>query len=564
MGTAGAVALLAACSAPAPAASPTTAPAAPKPTAAAAPTTAAAATAPAAPATAAPASKPGVDARTIVAAAPETPSTFDPEHDVQDQVGVASVHATLVEYKYVDSPGGYRTIASDYSIQPMLAESFKASEDGTKYTFKLRQGVKSKYGNELTTDDVLYTFNRHFGAKAMGLVNASLWGLKEISQVNPLDKYGFEISIPEPRPYVLQDLAIGHLAILDSTETKKHQTTDDPHAEKWVANNDSGFGAYWVDELTPGQQAVLSANPTWFEGKLPNDKIIYKAVPEAANRLQLLQAGNIDIALNLTPQQLEQARTRPGLRVVDVDSNLYVNLVMNNGLAPFDNPDVRRAVSYAIPYDDILKTVYFGRAKPSRSPLTNINPDYDGSFWTYNTDVAKAKQLLQSAGMANGFQSTLYVNLSAPDTVDTAVLLQSALKQVGIQLDVQKVPDGVYGEGKNSKKWPLMVEKNYSIVDTAAFALPLFWGPGSLLNWSDFGKSGYGSYPFWDEVQAALRTTDASKAKQVWKDAQRTIVEQAGAGFIALPGFHVAMKQGIKGFTWHPDNYLRFRFLSWG
>ncbi len=507
---------------------------------------------------------PAVDKDTIVIASVDVPSTLDPEHDVQDQVGVASVHATLVEYKYVDTGDGWKTLDKSYEVQPMLAESWDISPDGKVYTFNLRKGVKSRYGNEMKADDVLYTFERHFAVQAMGLVNSGLWGMKSMDQIEKIDDYTVKFTIPEPRPYVLSDLAIGHLAILDSVETKKHATEADPWAEDWAANHDSGYGPYWLEELTAGQQMILTANPDWFEGPLPNKRIIYKAVPEAANRFQLLQSGDVDIALKLTPRQIEDIRKQEGLRVIDVDpSNLYIYLFWNNGKEPFNNEKVRQALSYAIPYDDIVNTVFFGHAKSGKGPLTDLNPDFDPSFWQYSTDFDKATQVLSEAGYPDGFKSEIYVNIGEPSTVDIAVLVANAFKNVGVELEVKRVPEGVYGEGKNSKEWPMIIEKNYSIVDTAAFALPLFWGPGSLLNWSDYGADGYGDYPFWDKIQEALNSTDEALQKQVWKDAQKNAVERAGAGFIVYLSDQYAMKSGLQGFTWHPDTYLRFRFLHW-
>lgn len=511
-----------------------------------------------------PAGGPAVDENTIVVASVDVPSTLDPEHDVQDQVGVASVHATLVEYVYVETPDGWYTIDKSYEVQPMLAEKWEVSSDGKEYTFFLRKGVKSRYGNELDVDDVLYTFDRHFAVQAMGLVNTGLWSLTSSDQLEKIDDYTFKITIPEPRPFVLQDLAIGHLAILDSDEVENHATSEDPWAEEWVANHDSGFGAYWLEELTPGQQMVLIANPDWYEGPLPHEKVIYKAVPEAANRFQLLLSGDVDIALKLSPRQLEDIRTDSNLKVIDVDpSNLYIYLFWNNGQEPFNDVKVREALSYAIPYEDIVNTIFYGYSKIGKSPLTSLNPDQDISAWNYNTDLEKATQLLAEAGYPDGFSSEVYVNIAEPATVDIAVLIANAFKQIGVDLEVKKVPEGVYGEGKNSKEWPMLVEKNYSIVDTAAFALPLFWGPGSLLNWADYGADGYGEYPFWENIQAALNSTDVEFQKQVWKEAQQNIIERAGAGFVVDLPDQYAMKKGLQNFHWHPDTYLRFRFLGW-
>ena len=507
---------------------------------------------------------PAVDGDTLVVAAVDIPNTIDPEFDVQDQVGVASVHSTLVEYKYVDAEGGYRTVDTSYAVEPMLAEKFEASADGLTYSFTLRKGVKSKDGNELTTEDIKYTWERQFAVKSMGLVNSSLWGMTDINQLRIIDEYQFEITIAQPIPYVLQDMAIGHLAILDSKTVKANSTTKDPWGTKYVATNNAGFGPYYVEEMKPGQQMILVSNPDWYEGEPAIKKIIYKSVPDSANRLQLLLTGDVDVALGLSLQQLEEVRKHEELKVVDVlPSNLWVNMYLNNGIAPFDNVKVRQAISYAVPYDEIMSTVYYGKASPGRGPLSDFSPDYDPSAWAYDTDLDRAKALLKEAGFEQGIETTLYVNSGEPETLEIAVLVQSELKKIGVNISIEKVPSGVFGEGKNAKKWPMLIDKNYSIVDTAAFNLPLFWGEGSLLNWADWGKSGYGDYPFWEQVQSVLHSNDPETQAKVWKEAQANVISEASAVFIAYPGYHLGMKKELEGFTWHPDNHLRFRFFEW-
>jgi peptide/nickel transport system substrate-binding protein len=506
---------------------------------------------------------PAIDKKTLVVAAPDVPSTVDPDFDVQDQTAVANAHATLVEYKWVTSGNGYSTITSNYDVQPLLADSWSVSPDGKKYHFTLKPGVVSAFGNELTTDDIVYSWERRFAVKNMGLVNSNLWGFTDIKQLQVLDKYNFEINLPAPVPFVLQDLAIGHLSIFDSKQMKSQANAGDPWSTNWAAKNGSGFGPYVVERLEQGQQMVLTANPRWVGAKPTIGKVIYRAVPDGATRLQSLLQGDVDLALSLSPQQVENVRKSGAHQTLDIPANIFLTLYMNNSLKPTDDPRVRQALSYAVPYQDILNTVYFGKAEQSRSPLSKLSADYDGSAWNYETNLDKARSLLSQAGLASGFSSTVYVDLLAQDTIDAAVLIQQSFRQIGVNLQVQKVPEAAYGAGKNAQKWPFLVERNYSIVDTGAFTLPLFWGKGSILNWGVWGGGGTGGYNWQQEVQNALHSTDQAMQRQAWKKAQQVIVEEAGAAFLALPGFHLTSKSSLKDFVYHPDNHLRFRHLTW-
>ena len=509
---------------------------------------------------------PAVDKDTIVIAAIGVPNTLDPEHDVSDQFGVASVHATLVEYKYIQKPDGSYTIDISYGVQPMLAERWDVSDDELQYTFYLRKGVKSCYGNEISTDDVLFTWERHIAINAMGMVNSNLWNLKNINQIKKIDDLSFRITIPEPRPFVLSDLAIGHLSILDSKEVKKHITSDDPWAEKWVNNHDSGYGAYCVKELTAGQQLVLTPNPYWYEGSLPNKVVIYKAIPENTTRLQLLTSGDVDIALGLNPSQLEEARKNPQLKVIETDpSNLSLFLMWNNGMEPFNNVKVRQALSYAIPYEDIINTVFYGHATQGIGPYTPLNPEYDPEAHKSVTDLDKAKKLLAEAGYPNGFSTQIFCESNKQQTIDAAVLVASSFKKIGVDVTVEKLSPAVYGERQSNKTLPIGMWHDYVIVETAAFSTPLFWGdPDFILNIANYGKDGYDGFPYMETMHKALLSIDPKEQKALWKDLQRNIIDRAGAGFILYTPYQIAMNRQVEGFHWHPDNHVRARFLYWG
>ena len=130
-------------------------------------------------------------------------------------------------------------------------------------------------------------------------------------------------------------------------------------------------------------------------------------MPTSANRLAALQAGAVDVAEWLSPRELATLEKNPQLKVWQVFGNYIHRVEMNNTTPPFDNPKVRQALNYLVPREDILKAVYYGKARPTKSPISEIYPAYTDQYFKYSLDVEKAKALLKEAGQPSGFKTQL-------------------------------------------------------------------------------------------------------------------------------------------------------------
>src|SRR5262249_14820544 len=159
-----------------------------------------------------------------------------------------------------------------------------------------------------------------------------------------------------------------------------------------------------------------------------------------ATRTLLLRQGAVDIATDLPFQDVLALQSDPAVQVLSFPSTIVKYMAMNVRTPPFDNPKVRQAVSYAVPYDTIMKEVVkdFGRRLRSRAPegMRTADP----TLWRYQTDAAKARQLLAEAGLASGVKATLTVRAGVPVDEQIAVWVQSALRPVGIEVTIDKVP----------------------------------------------------------------------------------------------------------------------------
>lgn len=512
------------------------------------------------------AEEPAINNKSIVVADATTPQSldYDQSEELQAQEANANLYANWIEYDKVSDPLGFRR-PDVKKLRGVLAEDWESSSDGLTHRVKLHEKIISNYDNELTTDDIVYMFERHFATHSTGEFQANVASISSIDQIKVIDRYTFEIVLPQANQ-IFWDALVPSLTtnVWDSVEARKHATSDDPWSLKWMGTNSAGFGAYFLEDLKAGREMTYRSNPKYVNGAPQIEKVIYKVVPESSNRLALLQSGDIDVAKDLTPREIELAKGTNGLKVAEVSpSNLWVVCFWNDGMEPFSgNEKVRRALSYAIPYQDIFKTVYFGAARYLKGPMSEIGVDFDGSAWEYELNLEKAKELLSEAGYPEGFHSELAYNADVFDTEQIAVLMRDSWAKIGVTVDLNKVPSAAFGEGKMTHEYPMFLERNYLIVNRGAYEIPLMFTPGSPINWGNFESENYGPYPFWEKVQEALGR-DSEGARPLWHEIQSYLIKTAAWGYVANPAFQIAMKEGLQNYTWDTDNQSRWWFLNW-
>src|ERR1700722_20279609 len=261
---------------------------------------------------------------TLVIAAPATPQSLDCNFD--GSLGTIDVIAALYDdplaFKKIFDPrlpGVLREDIADYpnlpaglNVEVKLAQSFELDPAGKFIRLRLRQGVKSNWGNELTADDVKWTWDRKFGLGAIGAFYLSTLGLENKEGVKVEGKYTVSINLDHPNPLLAKLQPNLYAPIIDSTKCKQESTTDDPWARKFLENNSAGFGPYRLDQLQRGQQAIFKAREDYYRGKPAMDTVIFREVPTSATRASLLQGGAVDIAQYLQPLEIIKLRGEKG------------------------------------------------------------------------------------------------------------------------------------------------------------------------------------------------------------------------------------------------------------
>ena len=452
-------------------------------------------------------------------------------------------HGRLMRFKELPSPTAPGSIVLDKNTaEPELAESL-VTEDFQTWTLTLREGLVFPSGNPLTTDDVIYSFDRAISLAGSPGFLLNTAGITDIGQVEKIDDVRLTITVPKPNNRLPRIFALVDVVVMDSKLLTDNATDDDPWTTEWAISNHAGYGRYLVKEWEPGSRLVLSPNPDWYEGPPETGDLVFQVVPNEANRLLLLQRGEADVATFMTP------RTAVGIDPDDPDvaalkfpSDFVNTVTVNHGVAPFDNTLVRQAIAHAVNYEQIREEGWFGLATPPSSPVI---PGYEGhvAVWDYSHDPERARQLLSEAGFPDGFETRmLYSPEEDPSHEALAVMIQGQLEDVGIKVTLEQVTGGqfftrFYGE------------RDFEIaLKFCGIWVSEYWYSSNLMMATNGFCSGTYSNPSVDEAIAALETeTDPAAAQALATQVQEQFAEDAGYVLIGQPDFIVMTRKGVSG-----------------
>jgi peptide/nickel transport system substrate-binding protein len=455
-------------------------------------------------------------------------------------------------------------LAKNNELVPELAQSWTVSPDNLTYTFKLRPGVKFHSGNALTAADVVYSFQRAVTLnKSPGFILAQFGFTKDnvLEKVKATDDGTLVITVSKPfaPTFFLNCLTSGVASIVD-TKLVKANEKDGDWGNGWLKLNSAGSGAYKVRAYRPNEQYALDANEGWYKGAPKNKRIVVRHVAEPASQRLLLEKGDVDIARNLSKDQLAAVKTNKDVEIVQGDKGYILYLGLNQKNQYFAKPEVREALKYLVDYASIERNIVEGTYKAHESFLPK---GFLGAIddKPYKFDPAKAKELLAKAGLPNGFTVTMDVRSVNPIT-DIAQAIQSNWAQAGIKLEL------IPGDGKQTlTKYRARTHDIYIGQ----------WGPDYLdphtnaetfaineNNGEDAKSKTLAWRNAWDipdmtkVTQANVLETDAAKRATVYGDLQREH-QKVSPFVIMFQQVEVsADRKGVKGWAIGPSSDTNF------
>lgn len=328
-------------------------------------------------------------------------------------------------------------------IVPGLATSWTVSPDGTRWTFQLRDGVEFHDGTPLDASAVVFSFERlldpghpSYLAGQDATYRRSL--LKSITRLVAIDRLAVEIHVARPYAPLLGDLAM--FPIVSPTSVRQWGDAFQAHPV--------GTGPFAFEEWNPGEQVVIRSFDRYWGEPAGVERIVFRVIVDARQRLVELESGSVDLATAILPDEQSFVELHPDLELHAISGNDVSYLAFNTQRPPFTDPRVRRAVSYAINKEPIVKLAYQGRAKAADGPLPPTQWGYHPPTTRYSYDPVTARKLLGEAIADGTFDpdavyklhalSTPRPYLAQPERV--ARFLQSSLAQVGIKTQLTLLP----------------------------------------------------------------------------------------------------------------------------
>ncbi|WP_025658343.1 ABC transporter substrate-binding protein [Rhizobium sp. IBUN] len=441
-------------------------------------------------------------------------STLDPAigYDWQNWSMIKSLFDGLMDYE-----PGTSTLRKD------LAEDYTISDDGKTFTFKLRKGVKFHNGREMTAEDVKYSLDRvtnpatqspgaGFFGSIKGFDKMADGSAKSLEGVTVVDPYTIKFELTRPDATFLHVMAINFSFVVPKEEV-----------EKWGADfgkHPVGTGAFKLGEWTLGQKLVFERNKDYWNAGLPKlDQITFEVGQEPVVALLRLQKGEVDVAGDgIPPAKFLEVKNDPTYAKLIVEGGqLHTGYVtMKTTMKPFDNVKVRQAVNMAINKDRIIRIIN-GRAVPANQPLPPTMPGFAKDFEGYKYHVEGAKKLLAEAGLADGFETELYVYNTDPQP-RIAQAIQQDLAAIGIKAEIKSLAQAnVIAAGGEPDQAPMVWSGGMAWI--ADFPDPSnFYGP--ILGCSGAVKGGW-NWSYYCNKALEERATAADSITDPAKKAER-------------------------------------------
>ncbi|MFU8772927.1 MAG: ABC transporter substrate-binding protein [Anaerolineales bacterium] len=497
--------------------------------------------------------------QTIIVALARTPLTLDP----------ADYSHRETENVIRNMFDGLVTRDTRSGVHLEIAESMEWLDE-TTLEVKLRQGVMFHNGDELTADDVIYTYERILTDDAIEYPephsSPRRGFLGPMDSLEKIDDYTVLINFSSPWPVWDQLLVHNQIIPMDYME--------EVGAEGFL-NNPVGAGPFKFVSATAGYDEIVLQRFDDYWGGAPTldrdgpacvEGAVFRTIPEASTRVAALLAGEVDIIAEVPPELVRLLEQTPGVDVYTAPSTRPIWMQMNVTLAPFDDVRVRQAMNYAIDVDLLIETLYNGRGQPLAGVLSPLNSMAHPDLEPYPYDPERALELLADAGWEdtnddgmldrNGVPMAFTLD-SPPEMAALAEALAGMLRELGIDVSVRVWEYGVVlpllraGErqayvsdwGDSTFTPPGHIEAKWHTYTEGV----AYWGRGNF--------SSYSNERVDELIQAGETEADLETRQAMYYEVQEILYEEAPAAFLLLPDVFEAASDRVQ--NWEPASDSR-------
>lgn len=417
-------------------------------------------------------------------------------------------------------------------LVPGIAESWTVSPDASRYTLKIRKGLKFPSGNPVGADDVAWSIKRNLQLNLANAQRLREWDINK-NNVDAVVKVidSSTLSIAPTRPwspnlflFAFTDFRVA--SALDRKEIMQHEAGGDL-GNKWLATHSACIGPFRVALWRPQDLLTLERNDDYWRRKVAMRRIMVRHVPEAGAQRLLLEQGDVDSADNIDPADFKALERNPNVRI-DYSPTLSISFMKFNMNDPrFRNPKLFEAFRYLFDYQGLEATLLKNHSEVRQSPVpVGVFGALPKSYMPYRLDLERARKLLAEAGYPDGFSAEIAVLNTFPYP-DLAQHLQQNAEKVGVKLKISQMIGAQLFQRARSRKFELymagygfnypdanniMLRHAYNpdnsdkANDTISIAWRAGWDPGPWIN---------------DTIRAAQVERDQAKRKAMYEELQR-------------------------------------------
>lgn len=494
---------------------------------------------------------------TLVVGIPDDPQSLDPAfcYDIVCSKILFNVYENLVTF-----PEGDQS-----RIVPQLAESWELAEDGRTWIFHLRKGVTFASGNPVNADAVVFSLRR-----LVKLAEGPSWLLTQFGvtkdSITKIDEYTVQIVLDQQyAPTLFLSCLIFPSTILDPEIVLAHEQDGDL-GRAWLEHHSAGSGPYTIQEHQQQKFVVLTANDLYWGTQPAFKQLIVKNIGEPSEQVALLQAGELDIAQNMTIDDIRMLGNDPAVQIFQNLRSNIVHLAMNLKYKPFASPEVRDAIRYAMDYDGIIAYVLGGAAEKHQSFIPKGFLGYTSAI-PYIQDVDRARQLLVEGGYPEGFE----LELKCPDHspwLELAMKLKEDLAGIGVILHIMPLNEDRLAEATYEHRdfqmflWQWWYDYADTDSNAKAFAYCDSAGNDATIKGNPAWVTSYVNPETSALVEQAAQEANPEKRRVLYERISKIVSDDGPYVFLYAPFIHYAVRTEIIQSFGAPEYSNEFMILQ--
>jgi len=419
--------------------------------------------------------------------------------------------------------------SSELEMEKNLADTYEQLDPLTLQV-RIKKGVKFHNGEVLTSEDVKFSIERGTDSPAV------MTFFEDIDRVDIIDEYTVNIVTKKPFGPLLDTLAHAGSSIMQKKYVEEHKED--------AFLNPIGTGPFKFDSWRSGDRIILKSNSEYFRGAPAVETVIYRVIPEGINRAIALETKEVDLVLVIDPVDIAGIKDNDEIVIYETSAAAMTYMGFNCAKEPLNDLRVREAITLGINLPDIVETAFLDAAELAGSVVSPGVVGYNKNIKAPIRDVERAKALLVEAGYDDGLRLRLWLNENK-SREDAAVIMQAQLKEIGIDIIIEKLEWGAYldrlGNGEHDMfllGWPSSPEP-----DSAMYA---------LFHSKNKGNAGNRSFYENDSVDELLdkgrETTDPVTRIAFYEEAQEIVGREFAVLPLVYPYSVVGVQKHVEGF----------------